>query len=884
VTNLWHLAQQVTMRRQAMKPIEKILNLKTYTWDIFTKEPLGLRGVLERLRALIECDILMLVSRHTLRAPNASTQRPRWTIHEFAQSHGPPELRERLTRCDMVHQLLEQMRKEVAVAGGTSIPIADATVDDAAALAALRQGSGEEASNGSAADQLALMHPQFPELHNICAGLLGHVMIGDWALGETMLVAANGTANRTPLARGIVQDSFVAFWSYVAEVNSHFHRKGWIDKMPLRKRSEYLSDEHVQAGYLRSACRLAPLLDKDIGVTVETVVLIQSIQKEERRQGSETKPRENEPFPVDKVREELQQSHYCLRENVPPLRGADAKHRRQCVEAMWDWAELLQDVQDLQANLRSGSRDEGTHQRADVKSGELMKQGKILLERLPKLLWTGAEKPLRLNAKCLAGFFIAKLAEYRRGSDGRSVLAGATKDAGIHERLLFLTRLADVAQLALDARRPDAPTLQAMLWLVCEYAHEALRLDRQIDLESRLALAAMEQPALYGLKRFYRDHLFHVIQVCLTGWLLLDTKIDDKTLLDQVVAKMHNMPGRAAVDRRCYVLRQWFVASLLHDMGYVVEVGKGLKDLLERFHRDGLTEFKAEIERGMEALSRTAVCENWGFDLEDKPGEDHGVVSALYAEDLLDKLDPPKGADGYSQAIQAMAHHNHDKARIEFSKEPLSVLLVLCDELQEWDRPWMDLEGVGMALVAAISARGHALPDTHQPLKHVEASLDAKWKRNALSLRWAGKVLKFELSYGEDVHRHDGIFSAWLGRSRSLQRIDLARAVFNVRYTLVSDLYPPVELERRHGDEPQMERLRRLVRERRVWGLEPWLPGHDPKGNGVTYKLKKDEAKEIVTLDVKVLGKSQPIRGSLKELWKAAEEWSGAWDGRDRTT
>lgn len=61
---------------------------------------------------------------------------------------------------------------------------------------------------------------------------------------------------------------------------------------------------------------------------------------------------------------------------------------------------------------------------------------------------------------------------------------------------------------------------------------------------------------------------------------------------------------------------------------------------------------------------------------------DHGVLSAL---NLADYLLP--------SSTRAIAFHNDDSIDIWFAKFPVAFLLVLADELQEWQRPWMRSDG-----------------------------------------------------------------------------------------------------------------------------------------------------------------------------------------------
>ena len=402
---------------------------------------------------------------------------------------------------------------------------------------------------------------------------------------------------------------------------------------------------------------------------------------------------------------------------------------KTATELQADWETLLLELEDFEGEHRGPPSTNANQIKEALK--DLQAGSSKLLNESVVHLWpgVGGKSDLMISTRLLAAFLCCKIEEGRRSRSlpDDTLLGGAEADAGIEETVLFCKRLAIVVLFAWNAREAGYETLRALLWLVCEYAHEGLELDRRIDLERHLGLAAMEQPALYGLKRFYRDHLNHVIQVCLLGWLLFDTRLKSgaavSTFLDLVGDRM------GGVERKS-LLRQWFCAALLHDVGYVIEIGKGWSKLLEHFDNRSFTGLRTGIAAAIESLRPTAIAQtDWGFTADDKPEGDHGVVSAIHANDLFKSFDKDKSLGDMKAALLAMAHHNHPKPPIKFDCEPLTAWLVLCDEVQEWDRPWTNLDNAALALSAAVIFPGGESPPWHEDSFAVFVNIEAEWDK-----------------------------------------------------------------------------------------------------------------------------------------------------------
>ena len=115
-----------------------------------------------------------------------------------------------------------------------------------------------------------------------------------------------------------------------------------------------------------------------------------------------------------------------------------------------------------------------------------------------------------------------------------------------------------------------------MVWLLSEHAHHALGVPEQIDLRAHLLQAARGEPALHVLKAYYRDHFFHALEVCFLGHFLLELGLTPSRSLWQLIGQRLGLRGDREKKHRT-VLRLWYVTSLLHDVGYGIDVLKGLQ-------------------------------------------------------------------------------------------------------------------------------------------------------------------------------------------------------------------------------------------------------------------------------------------------------------------
>ena len=173
-------------------------------------------------------------------------------------------------------------------------------------------------------------------------------------------------------------------------------------------------------------------------------------------------------------------------------------------------------------------------------------------------------------------------------------------------------------------------------------------------------------------EKFYRDHLMHMVRVMLL---------------------CHKFALTLRVGEEKHVA--CVLAGLFHDIAYPLEKAKDtfqtiLKSLTEcfTFFQPNFDFSDASFNINLSNLNKIGeseilkilVCQNL---------TNHGVLSALAFLDLwnLQPLDMPLRKTIYL-AAEAIAQHDADvKGHYRYSEQPVTVILILGDELQDWGRP-----------------------------------------------------------------------------------------------------------------------------------------------------------------------------------------------------
>ena len=236
-----------------------------------------------------------------------------------------------------------------------------------------------------------------------------------------------------------------------------------------------------------------------------------------------------------------------------------------------------------------------------------------------------------------------------------------------------------------------------------------------------IGLKKFEEDLLYKYL-YYRDHFIHLFQVFLLGCYIIESACDGGYPL----GKLYDInPER--------FIRTWFLISFYHDIGYLAEkliiIGKEIQKIyFDTISGLNLTEFEIKISKSLDQIFKDYLkiitegiligeTNKFIFDkklnstpklnivlnelLEKYKRRDHGIMSALFLYYTfymdIDFIEKEVIANEYLQDLNiaccAIAIHSLEKSEkihIDFENNDLGCLLILCDNIQEWNRPRME--------------------------------------------------------------------------------------------------------------------------------------------------------------------------------------------------
>lgn len=302
--------------------------------------------------------------------------------------------------------------------------------------------------------------------------------------------------------------------------------------------------------------------------------------------------------------------------------------------------------------------------------------------------------------------------------------------------------------------------LDSLLYMVDRYVHVEIGVEKKLNIREKLGRQIAAEVHLHLSAPHYRDHLLHVIDVFLLGHLILNTRISwiGKARVPMIdhLCKIGSSrkDDDTALSLREEWLRNWAVASLLHDIGYQIghkeRVSKD-EEVWQKYFALDTTDGPGNLHLGPKSIPAnglfqkshkemdflknlyqeitgvSTVCKAMLPSLDDSL-TDHGVLSALRVSQVLVHADNHHATkenklsssliEKYQHAIHAISFHNLHSVKITLEKNPLACLLRLCDELQEWDRRRVNIEKVIKGLYLDIqeglhqSIGGHDLLNT----------------------------------------------------------------------------------------------------------------------------------------------------------------------------
>jgi hypothetical protein len=214
-----------------------------------------------------------------------------------------------------------------------------------------------------------------------------------------------------------------------------------------------------------------------------------------------------------------------------------------------------------------------------------------------------------------------------------------------------------------------------------------------VDVSDYLGALKQSEEVALTLDEYHRDHLVHSFYVYLLGHYLIEIyePLNDLVRLD-----------------KDFVYR-WLFAAALHDIAYPQEIfsrqlsrTQDKKSSKKRnwveyglhFNPRGLTKYESQFWEDLNSfvtsryLLHISLYDYFKRILYESGYLDHGVLGAIRALKLLCGSSRP--SDWELEIAAAILLHNVRptfcvKTRLDIS--PLAFLLILADELQEWDRP-----------------------------------------------------------------------------------------------------------------------------------------------------------------------------------------------------
>lgn len=349
--------------------------------------------------------------------------------------------------------------------------------------------------------------------------------------------------------------------------------------------------------------------------------------------------------------------------------------------------------------------------------------------------------------------------------------------------------------------------LDSLLYLVDRYVHIELKVDERLNLRKTLGRSVPTEVKHYLTSPYYRDHLLHVLDVFLLGHLLLSSRIRWRgsyiPLMDhfaQLGVDKDRPQGHAEW------LKQWAVAALFHDIGY--QLGRGRVAAKDETWRDffalrgeiGAAPLNAQGTKSRDRrkfvrefvgyLKETKGDGGWLPDCNENELEDHGVLSALRVAQVLlhaqagdsrnDDTVHRSLVKEYQWGLHAMAHHNLFNRTILLSTHPLSWLLRLCDELQEWGRRRVNIERMVKQLYLDIQDDRQELFGANDNLERFginlrfEAPVELHDEEIAVCVSGEEARLCFNLRYWNPLKTGFEATITFLSKTYNLQHLDLS--------------------------------------------------------------------------------------------------------------
>ena len=375
--------------------------------------------------------------------------------------------------------------------------------------------------------------------------------------------------------------------------------------------------------------------------------------------------------------------------------------------------------------------------------------------------------------------------------------------------------------------------LEAIFYALSEYTHIDLGLTRRAKMFATLKEVWQHEAVLYTIRETYRDHINHMLETCLLGMLIL--KIKDTT--HSLPLFKYSAPSCSFSDRK-QLFRNWILAAMMHDVGYAVNILQMAPKQVEFIDAPSINEFRKTLESQYQIASDPALNTmllQLGREMPwltpDKINSlDHGVVSALFLLYLVRDGDKPDETwrEDIAIAMQVSAQHNLKRHRVSYRENPLAFLLILCDHLQEWDRPLVKGEEIRYSLAVNLTGKEWAGVETKSIVRYLEVD-NVKFNSNGKLLMAPDQNLTFTMHFDQYELGEYHPALTWTQAVYDLQ--ELLDAPHNLKLTLSHPC---------SGTYPEMDLFQSFLRTRPEFSdLQDWVARSRAGRDWFTYKFVK---------------------------------------------
>lgn len=236
---------------------------------------------------------------------------------------------------------------------------------------------------------------------------------------------------------------------------------------------------------------------------------------------------------------------------------------------------------------------------------------------------------------------------------------------------------------------------QSLIHLMDVFGHSVLHVEREVEIARYLNRVIESELLLHAVSDYYRDHLYHLVDLAMLGDFLLTARGGRRSgYLWRLLAPSPD-GGRSRGRYRLDVLRkQFFIAAVFHDVGYlfslIARVPEMIREQGSRSHEQFLVSIEHAFQGEIESLE-SSITDLTRHLAERRVGLDRGVHSAVILRDHLREAVRPAEREGglldvYAPSLRAICQHSLHREKVSQDEDPLSFLMVLCDELTDWGR------------------------------------------------------------------------------------------------------------------------------------------------------------------------------------------------------